>query len=789
MSSRTLLIAAGFTTGTLLAASAPGLATSPTEGSLVGRGIEGQIRTSQGAPIPGVVVTLQQGDRTVRRTSDARGRFFLPTLARGSYPLLLEKDGYSPLKHNLKVAYDEQEAKVALVMLPVASATVEVVASAAPVRFTDLELSPMDLAGVADSSSMGVVSPERLENRPVLRVGEVLETVPGFIVTQHSGGGKANQYFCRGFNIDHGTDFATTIDGIPINLPTHAHGQGYSDANFLIPELVSGIQYWKGPYEAGEGDFSAAGAANINYVHSLDQGISSLEAGALGYRRLLTADSTACGKGTLLGAVELYHYDGAWTSPDDYSRHNGVLSYSQGTLDQGFTVTGFAYTGNWNATNQMPERAIQEGLIDRFGNLDPSDGGRTYRYALAFDGRTTGEAGTTRLQSYLVSYGVDLWTNFTFFLLDPVNGDQIRQSDRRTYGGLDLSHLWNMDVGGVDVAGTVGLQARHDQIHVGLFHTKDRVQLGVDNDNDVSLTSLGLYGSTEWRFSPFFRATLGARLDDQAWNVDAWTHPVNSGSGSKALVSPKLALAFGPWGSTEFYLDAGQSYHSNDMRGVTKKEDDATGQPVAATAPLVRARGAEVGFRTRPVSWWQTAFTVWGLDMDSELEFDADTGDMQPEGATRRIGFESSNDFSPRPWFNVDCDFAFSRARYRDPGPGAGDYVPEAIEGVGSLGVALKSEAGHTLNLRLRYFGPRALVQDDSVRSASSTVLQAGFGYQASKHVRLQVEAMNVLNAKVNDIEYYYATRLQGEPAAGVNDRLVHPADPRSVRFATIIHF
>lgn len=789
MGKTTLFLIAGFAVGASLPSAVPATSSSPGEGSLVGRGIEGQVHSVQGEALGAVTISLQQGDRIIKRVTDSHGRFLLPSLAKGSYVLLLEKPGFSPLKHILKVAYDEQEAKLALALAPVGTATVEVVASAGPTLITDLDLSHVDLAGVADSSSMGVVTPERLENRPVLRVGEVLETVPGFIVTQHSGGGKANQYFCRGFNIDHGTDFATTIDGIPINLPTHAHGQGYSDANFLIPELVSGIQYWKGPYEASEGDFSAAGAANLNYVRSLDKGIASLEAGDLGYRRLLAADSVGCGKGTLLGAVELYHYDGAWTSPDDYSRHNAVLRYSQGTLDQGLSVTGFAYTGNWNATNQMPERAIQEGLIGRFGNLDPSDGGRTYRYAVAFDGRTTSELGTTRMQGYLVSYGVDLWTNFTFFLMDPVHGDQIRQSDRRVYEGLDLSHLWNLEVGGIDVASTIGVQARHDQIRVGLFHTEDRVQLGVENDNDVSLTSLGLFGSTEWRFTPHFRATLGVRLDNQTWDVDALTHPINGGNGSKSLLSPKLALAWGPWGSTEFYFNAGQSYHSNDMRGVTKKVDDATGQPVSPTEPLVRARGAEVGFRTKPVEGWQTAFTLWGLDLDSELEFDADTGNMQPQGATRRIGFESANDVSPCPWLNLDCDIAFSRARYRDPQPGAGPYVPEAIEGVGSMGVALKSEAGHSLNFRLRYFGPRALVQDNSVRSASSTVLQAGCGCQATKHVRLQLEAMNVLNAKADDIEYAYATRLQGEPAAGVNDRLVHPADPRSIRFATIIHF
>ena len=789
MSRLMLLLVIGITLGPQAAPAAEDPGKNQAVPAPLGRAMEGLVRSTQGALLPGVNVTFMLGNRKVQVASDRKGRFALPRLPRGKYQLLLQKDGYNALKYLLVVAYDEQQARLALVLTPIASVVVEVTASAGPLIFSNINLANLDLAGVADSASMGVITPERLDGRPILRVGEVLETVPGFIVTQHSGGGKANQYFCRGFNIDHGTDFATTIDGIPINLPTHAHGQGYSDANFLIPELIGGIQYWKGPYQAEQGNFSAAGSANINYLQRLDQDIASLEVGDLGYRRLLAAGSKAAGSGNLMGALELYHYDGAWTDPDNYQRINAMARYSEGTLDQGFAITGMAYKGDWNATNQMPLRAITSGLIDRFGNLDPSDGGNTYRYAVSFDGRVSEDRSFTHLQAYLVSYGVNLWTNFTFFLLDPVNGDQVLQSDRRTYGGFELSQHWTVDVADLEVENQVGMQERNDTIRVGLFHTKDRAWLGVDNDNAVDLNALGVYGSTEWRVTPHFRATLGGRLDDQSYRVDALAHPDNSGSGNKVLFSPKAGLAVGPWGSTEFYMNVGQSYHSNDARGVTKRFDDSTGEAVLPSPYLVKALGYEVGMRTRPVAWWQTSLSVWGLDMASELVFDGDTGGLDPEGATRRLGFESSNDLNPYPWLNLDCDFAFSRARFLNPAPGAGDHVPEAIEGVGSLGVAVKSEKGHSLNLRLRYFGPRALVQDNSVRSQSSTVLQAGVGYQASKHVRLQLEAMNVLNAKVYDIEYYYATRLQGEAAAGVNDRLVHPADPRSIRFATIIHF
>src|SRR5690348_15132953 len=230
--------------------------------------------------------------------------------------------------------------------------------------------------GTSDAASQGYVTPQLIEARPMLRPGEVLEYVPGVIITQHSGEGKANQYFLRGFNLDHGTDFATTVDHMPVNMPTHAHGQGYSDLNFLIPELVSRISYKKGPYFADEGDFASAGAANINYATKLKAPIASLGLGSWGWKRAMAASSFDSGPGHLLYGLELFHNDGPWDNPSDYNKVNGVLSYSVGTNADGYTLTGMAYSGKWNATDQIPQRAVDSQQVSRFGAIDPSDGGQ-----------------------------------------------------------------------------------------------------------------------------------------------------------------------------------------------------------------------------------------------------------------------------------------------------------------------------------------------------------------------------------------------------------------------------
>ena len=297
-----------------------------------------------------------------------------------------------------------------------------------------------NLLGIADTSNQGYVGQEELARRPILRPAEILEAVPGLVITQHSGPGKANQYFLRGFQLDHGTDFAVTLEGVPQNLPSHAHGQGYLDLNPLIPELVDNIRYRKGPYSGDVGDFSSAGSADIRYVDSLPQGIAVIEAGSYGYTRALVADSFHIGKGNLLYAFEYEHEDGPWTVPDAYKRVNGILKYSLGDGNDGISITGLGYHAEWTATNQVARRAVSEGLIDRFGSLDPSDGGNSQQYTLVAEMHHKDQDTADNVMAFTKWYDMDLFNDFTYFLNDPLRGDQFEQQDRRFISGLRASH-------------------------------------------------------------------------------------------------------------------------------------------------------------------------------------------------------------------------------------------------------------------------------------------------------------------------------------------------------------
>jgi hypothetical protein len=636
-----------------------------------------------------------------------------------------------------------------------------------------------DMVGVADSATEGVTGQTELAERPVLRAGELLETVPGVIVTQHSGSCKANQYFLRGFNLDHGTDFRITVDDIPVNMPSHGHGQGYSDLNFLIPELVDTVRYKKGAYYADEGDFSAAGAAEFSYVNALPKQLLSLTGGDFGYERLLAADSTKYGGGDLLGAFEVDRNNGPWVHPDDYHKLNGVLRWNRGDAGNGFTLTAMGYNGTWSSTDQIPERAVDEGLIDRFGAIDPSDGGSSYRYSLAADWRRGTDSSLTRASAYVLRYWLNLFSDFTYFLDDPVHGDQFEQLDDRTVTGFQVQHQWGFDWSGRAVETEVGLQVRNDSINNGLNHTEDQQLLSVTSRDQIEQVSGGPYAQARVNWTPWLRTVTGLRADeyyaDVKSNIDA-----NSGHRQSAILSPKLAIALGPWSDSEFYVDYGYGFHSNDARGATIHVDPKTFQPVDQVTPLVRAKSTDVGFRTSAIPNLETSVTVFRLDLDSELVFSGDAGDTEPSRPSRREGVELQNFYRPRPWLTLDADYAYSRARFTDFDP-VGDHIPGSIQSALSAGLTFDGNGPWFGSLRDRYFGPRPLIEDDSVRSKASNLLNLRIGHRFPNGVSLAGEVFNLLNNEVSDIDYYYESQLRGEPAP-VNDIHFHPAESRSVR-------
>ncbi len=631
------------------------------------------------------------------------------------------------------------------------------------------------------AASAITISGAQVNAQPFSRVGEALEVVPGLIVTQHSGEGKANQYFLRGFNLDHGTDLAIKVDGMPVNMPTHGHGQGYADINFMIPELIQSVNVRKGPYFADVGDFGSAGSVAIDYINRLPKNIVETTNGTFGYHRGLAAGSTAVGAGTLLAAVEGVKYNGPWDVPDNVRKINGVMRYSQGTATDGLSLTAMAYSNAWNSTDQVAQRAIDQNIIGRFGTLDPTDGGVSSRFSLSGNWVHSSEYGQTKANAYLIRSSMNLYNNFTYFLDDPVNGDQFSQLDKRTVYGFDVSHAFDVRVGGIETQTRVGLQTRGDDIRVGLFKTLQRDTLSTVREDSVREGNVGLWADTTARWTDWLRTTVGIREDYFAGRVLSDT-PANSGNAQATMTSPKAGIVLGPWYKTEFYGNAGYGLHSNDIRGATITVD-----PIDKVTPqdrvplLVRSKGAEVGVRTKAVEGLTSSLAVFVLDFDSELLFVGDAGTTEPSRPSRRVGVEWTNQYQILPWMRLDLDVAYTRAHFTDFDP-AGNFIPGAPAWVAAGGVTFGGESGWFGALRGRYFGPRPLIEDDSVRSQSSLIFNARAGYKFDNGLRLQLDVLNLFNARTNQIEYYYLSRLPGEPIGGVADRHVHPAEPLAVR-------
>jgi len=644
--------------------------------------------------------------------------------------------------------------------------------------------------GSSDAASQGTIRAELLKSRPALRPGEALEFVPGVIVTQHSGDGKANQYFLRGFNLDHGTDFATTVNGLPVNMPTHAHGQGYSDLNFLIPELVDRIEYRKGPYFAKNGDFSAAGSADILYRTTLDESFATLTLGQRQYQRLVGGGSTDVGQGLkLLGAIELMHNDGPWKVPEHIRKSNAVLTLSGGTRAEGWSTSLMAYDANWNSTDQIPQRAIDAGL-DRFGSLDPTDGGSTRRSSLSGEWHRSTDTATTKVAAYAVDYRLKLFSNFTYALERPATGDQFSQQDKRTIYGVSASHAIDHPLGSLSARSEFGVQLRHDRIRVGLFDTQARQVLPVDGttrDDKVQETLLGIYGQTSVELTPWLRSIVGLRADQARFKVDSLSNSANSGSASDHLLSPKLSLILGPWSKTEFFFNAGRGFHSNDARGTTATVDPKTNDPVDKVPGLVAARGLELGARTEWIPGLQSSVALWKLDFDSELVYVGDAGATEANRPSTRRGIEWNNRYIPLPWLLVDADLAWTHARFADSDP-AGNRIPNAVDKVASIAVTARDLGPWSAGIQWRYLGSGSLIEDNSVRSSSSLTTNLRVSHKLTPKAELTLDVFNLFDRKVNDIEYFYESQLPGE-IAPVADKHVHPAEPRTLRLTLRVGF
>jgi hypothetical protein len=661
--------------------------------------------------------------------------------------------------------------------------------------------------GTADTASQGTVMPQQLQEFPTYREGETLETVPGLIVTQHSGEGKANQYFMRGFSLDHGTDIDISLDGMPVNLRTHAHGQGYSDLNFMIPELVQAIDYSKGPYFANKGDFDTAGAVDISYLDVLAHDLASISAGTLGDDRGFAAASRPWAAGEFLVAADYEHVDGPWVIPDDFNKGNLVLRYSQGTPDNGFALTGMYMQDAWHATNQIPERAVSEGLITSFGAIDPTDGGKALRYSLSGRYADTDDERQIKANAYAVADSLTLFNDFDFnVLFPPPIGDQFRQTERRKIFGGGTSYTAFGTLFGRDSANTLGVDTRLDDIDLGLAETTADVLRFTVRDDEVLEASGGAFVENRTQWLDRLRTVAGLR-EDVFHGSDASSLAANSGSTAKGLLNPKATVVFGPWQETELYLSYGQGFHSNDVRGalttvdalsteINRQQGDNTVVPQQKTPFLTKAVGYEAGLRSEILPHLSTTLALFVLDLASEAIFDGDQAQTTAGRPSRRSGIEMTATYAPLPWLSLIGDIAFAHARFTDADNGLadvepghpGNFIPQAAKVIGGAELAIHDLGRWDGGLRFRYFGPRPLVEDGTVRSGPTALFDARIGYRLSETWHLGIDIFNLFDSQAHQIDYFYASRLPNE-ASPVFDIHFKPVEPTSLRFTLAAAF
>jgi outer membrane receptor protein involved in Fe transport len=685
----------------------------------------------------------------------------------------------------------------------------------------------INLIGSASSASEGAVADQEIQLAPTYRPGQLLETVPGLIVTLHSGEGKANQFLLRGYNLDHGTDLATYVDGIPVNQPTHAHGQGYTDLNFMIPELANGITYTKGPYYSDIGDFGAIGSVHVSYRDTIEDQVSA-SVGMYDFQRVFAAGSTALASGNLLAAVEVQHYDGPFVRPDDARKENFVLRYSGGNEQNGYSATAMYYHQIWNNTTDIPVRAITAGLVpDRFGTLDPTDGGHSQRGSLALEYHAQAGVGVLTSSGFLEYSQLHIFNDFTHFLFNPVQGEQEDQFENRRVTGGSANYALPLPIGSIPNEISVGVIARYDSLGVGRAPSIDQVPqvtaadpVSFSDDDGVRLFAGGAYLQATTRWTAFFRSVIGLRDDYQhGTDVDylAALHETagysNGGTASQSLLQPKGSLILTPADCLEFYFSAGRGFHSADLRGVNQDVSVDLGLP--HTNLLSKQEGQEVGMRAAVGRDLTFTFAVYNLWQQSETIIDPDVGADTAGPPSRRYGYELNVTYQLNRNLEFYGSYSGDHTRFTHPlddGTGhLGDFITDAPVATGSLALYLKDFGPWSGALNLRYLGNYPLSSGPCVNAAAvhdfpgaatscanaptapgqvngkgfaELNLDAHYAFPAGWSASLGI--YNLLNTHAAAAEFWYVDRLQNEVGAypeGRADVHEHPLEPIMARF------
>jgi hypothetical protein len=621
------------------------------------------------------------------------------------------------------------------------------------------------------ASSQVLIPAEDFELRPQGRPADVVRLVPGLVIGQHAGGGKAEQYFLRGFDADHGTDVALFVDGVPVNLRTHAHGQGYADLHFLIPETVRRVEAFKGPYHVELGDFATAGAVDFVTLDAVAENLAQAAGGSFGTHRYLTLLSPTRDALRTLVALEGYFTDGPFERAQNFQRFNGFAKASAALADGlDLSLSGSHYRGAWHASGQIPTRAVRAGLIDRFGAIDDSEGGRTQRTVVNGVLRwRPGPDDLVTVQAYGQYYALDLFSNFTFFLDDPVNGDGIVQSDERWVGGVDARWQRTGMPLGLPLAATLGLQYRVDTPHVVLGRQADRHRLARTQDVNVVEQSWSPFLKLDARPWPWLRLVGGARGDvfhfDVRDNLDGAGRRLD-GNATRAVPSAKGNAILGPWLATELFVNVGTGFHSNDARSVIS-------DPGGVALP--EATGWEVGVRTRPYRRMELSASYWELALESELVFVGDEGTTEARGPSRRRGVEVAGRVGLLDWLVASGDVTVSRARFTN-----GDEVPLAPRLTARADLTARLPWGLSASLEVRHLGDRYASEDRQQTARGYTLVDFTLRYRW-RNLEAFVSLDNLLDVEYRETQFFFESRLPGEPAAGVPDIHYTPGAPRNV--------
>jgi len=639
-----------------------------------------------------------------------------------------------------------------------------------------------DLIGLTDSASEGIIGKEDLEDRPLYRVGELFEYIPGMIAVAHSGGGKANQYFLRGINLDHGSDFAMNFEGMPVNLKSHAHGNGYLDAHFIVPELIKTMSYTKGTHLAEMGDFSSVGSVTFETVDHLDEGVAKLTLGSHDYRRLMAADSWSTGTGELLLGAEIKNYDGPWITPEDTQLFNGFVKYTSTIMGVHSETIATFFSNKWNATDQIPLRTFKSKSISRYGAIDPFQGGKTHRFN--FISNLTGK--DTNFTGYLSNYSLNLFANPTYFLNDAVNGDQIEQEDDRWIVGGKIVREMTVDFFNRKNNLNVGVEFQYDTINdLNLFSTKARNRLSSIREDEIKEFSLGMHFKIETNWNERLRSFIGYRMDHYSWDVSA-KRIENSGKSADTLFSPKLDIVYLLNNDWEFTFNYGQGFHSNDVRAAELSVDPISGENVTPYDALISTKGWDIGFRGNFNERLRASFSYFYLDMDSALLFVGDTGTTEPAGGIHVTGVEGAIYWIPKDNIVIDMTVAKNKAKMSGL-PKNKNFVPDAHDFVASLAAILYFRSDANASIKLRHFGDAPLVEDKSRSKEASTILNMSVEYPF-KDIIIELDVFNILDKKANDIEYFYESKLMNE-GSGVGDYHFHPSNGREYRLTLSYNF